>query len=136
LPIALISIICAFALAALTWSFFGRLDVHPTAPGNIETAGYSKVIEPLDPGKIVGIHVETGEAVKARDLLLELDPAEAAADAASVRDALDASLAEVARRRYAIGALKAAETENSIFRGPRGCPSRSNCARRRCCAPT
>jgi hemolysin D len=47
------------------------------------------VIEPLDPGKIAGIHVETGEAVKAGDLLLKLDPAEAGADPASARDVLD-----------------------------------------------
>ena len=73
--------ICACALAALVWSYFGRLDVHATAPGKIETMGYAKVIEPLDPGKIAAIHVETGQTVKAGDLLLELDPAEANADA-------------------------------------------------------
>ena len=42
----------AFALAALVWSYFGRLDVHATALGKIETVGYAKVIEPLDPGKV------------------------------------------------------------------------------------
>ena len=81
LPIALIATICLFALAALVWSFFGRLDVHAVAPGKIETAGYSKVIEPLDPGKVAAIHVEAGQSVKAGDLLFELDPAEANADA-------------------------------------------------------
>jgi hemolysin D len=35
LPIALIATISAFALAALIWSYFGRLDVHATAPGKI-----------------------------------------------------------------------------------------------------
>jgi hemolysin D len=111
LPIALISTICAFALAALVWSYFGRLDVHATAPGKIEPAGYSKVIEPLDPGRIAAIHVEKGQTVKAGDLLLELDPAEATADARSARDALDSSLAEMARRRYAIQAVRAAEAD-------------------------
>ena len=113
LPIALIATICAFALAALAWSFFGRLDVHATAPGKIETAGYSKVIEPLDPGKVVAIRVETGETVKAGELLLELDPAEASADALSAQDALNASLAEVARRRFAIAAVQAARTRGA-----------------------
>ena len=101
--------ICAFALAALTWSYFGRLDVHAVAPGKIETAGYSKVIEPLDPGKVAAIHVEAGQTVKAGDLLFELDPAEANADARSAADALNASLAEIARRRYAIEAVRAAQ---------------------------
>ena len=81
------------------WSYFGRLDVHATAPGKIETMGYAKVIEPLDPGKIAAIHVVEGQTVKAGDLLLELDPAEANADATSAQDALNASLAEIARRR-------------------------------------
>ena len=111
LPVALILTISACALAALIWSYFGRLDVHATAPGKIEPAGYAKVIEPLDPGKIAAIHVEKGETVKAGDLLLELDPAEADADALSARNALNASLAEIARRRYAIDAVRAAETD-------------------------
>jgi hemolysin D len=106
LPVALIATICAFALAALVWSFFGRLDVHAVAPGKIETAGYSKVIEPFDPGKVAAIHVEAGQSVKAGDRLLDLDPAEANADALAARDALDASLAEIARRRYAIEAVR------------------------------
>jgi hemolysin D len=113
LPIALMAIICAFTLAALAWSFLGHLDVHATAEGKIETAGYAKVIEPLDPGRIAAIHVENGEAVRAGDLLLELDPAEASADAASARAALDASLAEIARRRFAIDVLKAAELQEA-----------------------
>ena len=69
------------------------------------------MIEPLDPGKIAAIHVERGQTVKAGDLLLELDPAEADADAMSAQDALNASLAEIARRRYAIEAVRAAEIE-------------------------
>jgi hemolysin D len=108
-PIALIVTICAFALAALVWSCFGRLDVHAVASGKIETAGYSKVIEPLDPGKVAAIHVEAGQSVKAGDLLLELDPAEATADAIAEQDALDASLAEISRRRFAIDAVRSAQ---------------------------
>ena len=64
LPIALMATISACALAALVWSYFGRLDVHATAPGKIEPAGYAKVIEPLDPGKIASIHVQRGQTVK------------------------------------------------------------------------
>jgi hemolysin D len=111
LPIALMATISACALAALIWAYFGRLDVHATAPGKIEPAGYSKVIEPLDPGKIAAIHVEKGQTVKAGQLLLELDPAEANADALAAQNALNASLAETARRRFAIDAVRAAETD-------------------------
>jgi len=106
LPVALMLTICVFAAVALTWSFFGRLDVHAVAPGKIETAGRAKVIQPLDSGKIAAIHVENGSRVRAGDLLLELDPAEAAADENSARDALNAGLAEIARRRFAITTVR------------------------------
>ena len=118
LPVALSATICLFALVALVWSFFGRLDVHAVASGKIETAGHSKVIEPLDPGKVAAFHVEAGQSVKAGDLLLELDPAEANADAAAAADALNASRAETARRRFAIESVRSAEEQEDHTDGP------------------
>jgi hemolysin D len=112
-PLALIGTICAFALAALIWSFFGHLDVHAVAQGKIEPAGHSKVIEPLDPGKVAAIHIEAGQPVKAGDLLLEFDPSEADADARAARDALDAGLAEVARRSFAIEAVRSGQMQDA-----------------------
>ena len=103
--------ISAFALALLVWSFVGRLDVHAVAPGKIETAGHSKVIEPLDPGKVAAIHIEAGQPVEAGDLMFEFDPSEAKADARAAQDALNASLAEVARRRFAIQAVRRAQVQ-------------------------
>jgi hemolysin D len=113
LPIALMATISLFALVALLWSFFGRLDVHAVAPGKVETAGYSKVIEPLDPGKISAIHVEAGQPVRAGELLFEIDAAEAEADAAAAEDSLNASRAEIARRRFAIKAVRSAGIEEA-----------------------
>jgi hemolysin D len=120
LPVALMATICIFALIGLTWSFFGRLDVHAVAPGKIETAGHSKVIEPLDPGKVAAIHIEVGMPVKAGDVLFELDSAEANADLAAAKDALNASRAEIARRRFAIEAVRSAEEQEDRADGGRG----------------
>jgi hemolysin D len=106
LAIATLLTICAFFAALLVWSYFGRLDVDAVAPGKIETEARTKVIQPLEPGKIASIAVKNGSRVKAGDLLLELDPTEARADADASKEALDASLAEVARRRYAIDGLR------------------------------
>jgi hemolysin D len=111
LPIALIGTICFVALAALVWSIIGRLDVHAVAPGKIETVEYSKVVEPLEAGKITAIDIQGGQSVKAGDLLFELDPTEANADARSAGDALNAGLAEIERRRYAIEAMRARPAE-------------------------
>jgi hemolysin D len=125
-PIALIGVISTFAAAALVWSYFGHLDIHAVAPGKIETAGYSKVIEPLDPGKIAAIHVEAGQTVKAGDNLLELDPAEAEADTRTAENALHASVAEIARRRYAIDSVQKAEADEMRWDpAPKGEPAGS-----------
>jgi hemolysin D len=113
LPVAMIATISAFALVALAWSFIGRLDVHAVASGKIETAGYAKVIQPFDPGRIAANHVEAGQSVKAGDLLFELEPDEARADALTAQASLDASLAEIARRRYAIDAVRSAAIEGA-----------------------
>jgi hemolysin D len=126
LPIALIALICLFALVALVWSFVGRLDVHAVASGKIETAGYSKVVEPLEPGKVAAIHIEAGQSVKAGDLLFELDPAEASADAGSAGDALNASLAEIDRRHYVIDAVRAAQADEMGGSGQRDVASGSD----------
>jgi len=47
--------------------------------------------------------------VKAGDLLLDLDPAQAAADEREAREALQAGISEIARRRLAIDAARAAQ---------------------------
>jgi hemolysin D len=99
IPVAMMLTICAFFAAALVWSFYGKLDVHAVAQGKIERVGRAKVVQPLDPGKIAAIKVAIGDHVKAGDLVFELDPAEALADAGAQRDAANAALAEVARRQ-------------------------------------
>jgi hemolysin D len=107
LPVVMMLTICAFFAVALAWSFYGRLDVHAVAPGKVDTAGRAKVIQPLDPGKVAAVQVENGQRVRTGDLLLELDPAEPAAEENAQRDALHANLAEIARRRFAIATARA-----------------------------
>jgi hemolysin D len=113
LPVAMMLTICAFFAAALAWSFFGRLDVHAVAPGKIETVSLSKVIQPFDNGKISAIDVANGQHVKAGEVLLELDPADALADADAARDARYENLAEIARRTYAIAVAKSLDTRET-----------------------
>jgi len=120
LPVVLIMAICLFFAAALTWSFVGELDVHAVAQGKIERAGRAKVIEPLDPGKIAQIHIAPGDHVKSGEVLLELDPAEAEADAAAQDDALDSAVAEVARRRAEIKIAQSIQHRFAVGLGAAG----------------
>ena len=122
---ALTLTICLACAAALVWSFFGRLDVHAVAPGKIERFGRAKVIESLDPGRIAAIHVAAGDRVKAGDLLFELDPAEAKADADIEADAEQSSRAEMARRRAAIDFARTLQARLRVDDGDAGAARRS-----------
>lgn len=105
--VAVMLTICGFVAAALAWSFIGKLDVHATAWGKIEASGRSKLIQPLETGKIAEIAVADGAQVKAGDLLVALEDAEAKADFAAAREARDAARAEAQRRNAVIDAAQA-----------------------------
>jgi hemolysin D len=105
-PVRMASIwlICAAFATALAWSYFGWLDIHAIAQGRIQPSGRSKIVQPLEPGKVIAIAVENGSRVSAGDLLLELDPTETGADREALARDLESTKAEGARRRVAITA--------------------------------
>jgi hemolysin D len=105
-PVRMASIwlICAAFATALAWSYFGWLDIHAIAQGRIQPSGRSKIVQPLEPGKIIAIAVENGSRVSAGDLLLELDPTETGADREALARDLESIKAEAARRRVAVAA--------------------------------
>jgi hemolysin D len=107
-PVALAFLwfICAAFALGLAWSYFGWLDIHAVAPGKIQPSGRSKIVQPLEPGRVVAVLVENGNRVDAGDVLLELDPTETTADREALARDLDATVAEVARRQVAVEAAR------------------------------
>lgn len=103
---ALLLAICALAAAALAWSWIGRVDVMAIASGKIQPAGRVKVVEPLETGRVELLAVSDGQAVKAGDLLMRLDPREVEADVAALTAALASFRAEAVRRRAALAAAR------------------------------
>jgi hemolysin D len=77
---AIAGTIILFFVAALAWATFGWVDIIATAPGKIVPTGRSKVVQPFETGVVRAIHVQDGQAVKAGDVLVELDPTSNAAD--------------------------------------------------------
>ncbi len=73
-------LICSFALLALLWSIFGKVDVVATAPGKIIPSGRSMAIQAIETASVKSIRVREGDSVHAGDLLLELDATAASAD--------------------------------------------------------
>jgi len=73
--------ICAMlALCALALAIFGRLDIVAVAPGKLVPNGRVKVVQPAITGVVRRILVHDGMRVQAGQLLMELDPTQAAAD--------------------------------------------------------
>jgi hemolysin D len=66
--------------AALIWSWYGTIDIVASATGKIMPSGRTKVIQPFETGVVRSIRVQDGQAVKAGDVLIELDPTVNAAE--------------------------------------------------------
>lgn len=81
--------IMVFFSIAVVWAMVGKVDIVATAQGKIIPSGHVKVIQPLEIGVVRNIHVQEGQAVKAGDVLIELDPTQTGAD----KDNLDSEFA-------------------------------------------
>jgi hemolysin D len=80
LPRVAMGIIVSFAIIALAWAIFGRLDIVVSAEGKIVPSERTKVIQPLQTAVVKAIYVQDGQMVKANDLLVELDATAAETD--------------------------------------------------------
>jgi hemolysin D len=88
--------------AALGWSWWGTIDIVASATGKIVPSGRTKVIQPFETGVVRSIRVEDGQAVKAGDILVELDPTVNAADRDHLHSDLLAEQLNMARLRAAL----------------------------------
>ena len=97
--------IMAFALIALLWAIFGRIDVVATAVGKIIPNDRTKVIQPMETAVVKAIHVRDGQEVKLGQMLVELDATTAVADSDRLdNEALTARL-EAMRAHAMLAAL-------------------------------
>jgi len=86
-------LIMAFALIAVLWATFGRIDVVATAIGKIIPSDRTKVIQPMETAVVKAIHVRDGQDVTLGQILIELDATTATADSERLRnEALTARL--------------------------------------------
>jgi hemolysin D len=66
-------------VSVIAWSFWARIDIVASAPGKVVPGGRVKVVQAFESGVVSALHVTDGDHVEEGDLLLELDPTEAAA---------------------------------------------------------
>lgn len=88
----------ALCAIALMWSLF-PIEITAVAQGKIIPSGQVKVIQPYETGIIRAIHVTEGQAVKAGDVLVELDPAVSQADLSRLESELGQARADSERLR-------------------------------------
>ena len=88
--------------AALAWAWWGTIDIVASATGKIVPSGRTKVIQPFETGVVRSIRVQDGQAVKAGDVLIELDPTVNAAERDHLHNDLLAEQLNIARLRAAL----------------------------------
>ena len=114
---AIVAVIILLFCAALVWSWWGTIDIVASATGKIVPSGRTKVIQPFETGVVRAIRVQDGQAVKAGDVLVELDPTVNAAERDHLHNDLLAEQLNVARLR---AALAASDDRDADFTPPAG----------------
>lgn len=87
------------------WSILGHVDTVATASGKVIASTRTQVIQPLETAVVRRIHVEDGRAVKAGDVLVELDATAAGADDAQARELWVGARLKAARSRILLQSL-------------------------------
>src|SRR5262249_29479395 len=88
--------------AALAWAAWGTIDIVAAATGKIVPSGSVKIVQPFETGVVRAIRVDDGQAVKAGDVLIELDPTVNAAERDHLRSDFAAEQLNIARLRAAL----------------------------------
>ncbi|MFC5373616.1 HlyD family type I secretion periplasmic adaptor subunit [Brevundimonas faecalis] len=109
--------IIAAALTALLWTIFSFVDVVAVGEGRLVPTGRLRSVEAAEAGVIRAIQVREGQPVRAGQVVIELDPTFAAADADTARSEL-ATARLIQARADAI--LTWLSTGRMVFVAPEG----------------
>jgi hemolysin D len=99
---AIMATVIILFCAALVWASWGTIDIVASAAGKIVPSGRTKVIQPFETGVVRSIRVRDGQAVKAGEVLIELDPTVNAAERDHFHNDLLAEQLNIARLRAAL----------------------------------
>jgi len=99
---AIAATIAMLFCAALAWAWWGTIDIVASATGKIVPSDRTKVIQPFETAVVRSIRVQDGQAVKAGDVLIELDPTVNAAERDHLRNDLLAEQINIARLHAAL----------------------------------
>jgi hemolysin D len=118
------ALIMLFAAGALGWAWFGHVDTHAVLQGKLIPIGKVQVIESLINGTVKAIHVTAGDHIAAGDLLVELDPAEYAAERQKLAGSLASAEVSAARLTAIVDVVaRKVPALEAEFTAPPGAPA-------------
>lgn len=102
-------LISAFALIALIWATFGKVDVVASAVGKLVPSGRSKPIQAIETASVKHIAVREGDAVHAGDVLIELDATATTADTDRIQNEMIAARLVTLRAQAMLAAQRSGQ---------------------------
>jgi hemolysin D len=106
--------IVIFAALGLAWACIGKIDVVATASGKIIPSGKTKIIQSSETAVVKAINVSDGQAVKAGQVLLELDSTTAKAEVGRIMSDLMAARIDSARAGAMLNAINENHSPSSL----------------------
>ena len=100
-------ILMALIATLLLWSVLGQVDIIVNATGKIIPTDRTKTIASVEVASVRAFHVQEGQAVKAGDLLVELDARAADSERDKAEGDRVSALLQVARSRALLAAIDA-----------------------------
>lgn len=116
----LLLLTCGLFVLALIWAILGKVDVVAVASGKTVPGGNVKLVQSIEIGAVRAIHVKNGQFVRAGQLLIELDPTLASADAAQSAQTLQSAQVIQARNDALLAHLQGRAAR---FVAPPGTPA-------------
>jgi HlyD family secretion protein len=106
----MLRLLIALLAGLLLWAMFGELDIVAVAEGKLVPSSYLKIVQPAEQGIVKEILVKEGEAVKAGQVLVRMDPVLTDADVKAIR-------AEVLNKGLALRRIDAQLGSGPLKRG-------------------
>jgi hemolysin D len=98
-------VLIVLVAALIVWSVFGHIDIIVNAIGKIIPSERTKTIASVDVASVKALHVQEGQAIKAGDVLIELDATAFDADHDKAKSDQMTALLQMARSRALIAAV-------------------------------
>ena len=103
-------ILILLVMALLVWSVMGHIDITVNADGKIIANGYTKTIASVEVASVYALHVEEGQAVRAGQVLIELDSRETDSDRDKAEGERQIAMLQAARSHAILKAIDKGES--------------------------